>query len=54
MKTDEIDDDDEVFFSARGTEEIVTIDGDDKSDEKWVVEMQTIVLRDQRPERQYV
>ena len=34
----EIDDDDEVFFSARGDEresrKIVTIDGDDKGDEK--------------------
>lgn len=49
LKSDEIDDDDEVFFSAREREGIVTIDGDDKSDEKWVVEMQTIVFRDQRP-----
>ena len=53
LKSDEIDDDDEVFFSARGREG-VTIDGDDKTDEKWGVEMQTIVFRGQRPEGQYV
>lgn len=37
-RSDEIDNDDEVFFSARGVEresrKIVTIDGDDKGDEK--------------------
>jgi hypothetical protein len=45
----EIDDDDEVFFSARGVEresrKIVTIDGDDKGNEKRGVEMQTIVFQ---------
>lgn len=30
LESDEIDDDDEVFFSARGTEGIVKIDGDDR------------------------
>jgi hypothetical protein len=54
LKSDEIDDDGEVFFSAREREGIVTIDGDDKSDEKWGVEMQTIVFRDQGPEGQFV